>query len=96
MSDNGYNYIICICADNYDYAANGYGVQNSEDQSGTYCIIDKQDTTTAAQAGYTPGAAYPAWITTVCPNAPDATHTEAKSLIRTEGASGAAWKAPEE
>lgn len=83
------NYIIEVLADGWDRPVSYNG--GSNDQSLIYSAIDNKTSTTAEDAGYVTVHIYPSWITDHCPNAPDASSSEIKSLVRTYGSSGSAW-----
>lgn len=82
-----FNCIIIQLADGFTIPAT-YGAQTpngAESQDGKYLIIEKADDCDAAEIGYTPGMAYDLYITDHCPDAPDATETEIKTLLNDSG-----------
>lgn len=87
------NYIIIQLADGFAVPAS-YGTKFSTEQGNDFCLIENRTEDKATDIGYTPGAPFPAWITNICPNAPDCTLAEAQALIATFGASGSNWFAP--
>lgn len=88
---SGWNYLILQVSDGFDFMSKGFAAHTSVDQSDTFIIINKQDGETAVELGYSAGGAYPAFILTHCPNAPNATYDQIRDLLRTKGSSGAAW-----
>lgn len=84
------NYIILILADGF-LIPDAYGAQNCVSQDGAYQIIDKNDSTKAADIGYTPSVNKTSLYGVSISNWPNLTQAEARALVDTRGASGASW-----
>ena len=81
ISRNGYNYILEVIADSWNRPAS-FGAQDSTDINGIYRVVDNKTNGTAASYGYETAHVFPSAITDICPNAPDCTHGEFKTLAR--------------
>lgn len=87
MVDNGFNYIIAQTSQGIDFNALGYnGGAVSDD--GAWIVIDKGDGTTAADISYENDGPLPSWITAITGGGNDATHAQAKQLVRTSEFTG--------
>ncbi len=84
------NYILEVISDSWD-RPDSFGQNYKPDQSSVYRAVDNRTPGTASSYGYVTVHSFPTWITDICPNAPNCTWSEVRTLTRTKGASGAAW-----
>jgi len=85
VSHNDFNYIAIETAQGIDLEALGF-IGGAISADGAYIVVDKCDSTTAQDIGYTPQNANPAYA--VGENFPDMLHEEAKAFVRTAGFRG--------
>lgn len=80
-TDNNFNYIIIQTSQGIDLEVLGYdGGRLSSD--GAYIVVDKDDGTTTADIGYAHSGPIPTWITDITGGGSDATHEQARALVR--------------